>query len=172
MARYIETKTGRPPEQTDSVARLGKNDFPWTNQAVTVPIERINHGSSMTVGWATHTHPVFEEIFSKLPHNQRKKVREQIRREAGKISSDGNARNVGVLSANGKTDVHVLPVGHPNDPKRLIAYYTRGTWMGNPAVFLFAGGNLRDSDRIQRILARVGYENNKRIKNGNHGIRR
>lgn len=172
MAKYIETGIGRTTEQTDIVARLGKNDFPWTSEAVTVPIERMNHGSSMIVGWATHTHPVFEEIFQGLPLYQQERVKEQVRREAGKISSDGNARNVGVLSANGKTDVHVLPVGHPNDPKRLIAYYTRGTWMGNPAVFLFAGTNLRNSDRIQRMLARIGYENNKRIKNGNHGVRR
>jgi hypothetical protein len=172
MARYIETRIGRAPEQTDSVARLGKKDFPWTSETVTVPIERMNHGSLMIVGWATHTHPVFEEIFRGLPYDQQEKVREQVRREAGKISSDGNARNIGVLSANGKTDVHVLPVGHPNDPKRLMAYYTRGTWMGNPAVFLFAGTNLKESDRIQRTLARIGYKNNKRIKNGNHGVRR
>ena len=171
MARYIETRINQS-EQISSVARLGKNDFPWTNETVTVPIERMNHGSLMIVGWATHTHPVFTEIFLKLPHDQQEKVKEQIRREAGKISSDGNARNVGVLSANGKTDIHVLPVGHPNDPKRLIAYYTRGRWMGNKAIFLFAGTNLRDSDKIQGTLAKIGYENNKRIKNGNHGIRR
>lgn len=159
-------------EQTGSVVRLGKYGFPWKSEAVAVPIERMNHGSSVVVGWATHTHPVFEEVFHNLSNYQQEKIKEQIRREAGKISSSGNARNIGVLSANGKTDVHVLPVGHPNDPKRLLAYYTRGAWMGNPAVFLFAGANLKDSDRIQRTLAGIGYENKKRIKNGNHGVRR
>ena len=94
-----ETADGVLTNQVGTSARVGGESLPWLRGPMNVPVERLNHGSSMQVGWATGTLLDFSIIFGKLSSAEQERIRAQVRREAERISNDGVVRSVGVFSA-------------------------------------------------------------------------
>lgn len=165
-----ETADGVITNQVGTSARVGGESLPWLRGPMNVPVERLNHGSSMQVGWATGTLLDFSIIFGKLSSAEQERIRAQVRREAERISNDGVVRSVGVFSAPKKPDVYMLAVGDSNDPNRLTALVTRGTWMKDPIVYLVAGGKMDDLRRLERALG-PDYKPTKKLQ-PIHGRRR